>query len=66
MHPYTKHTLADALKDMLGTKTLDKITVKDLVEACKLNRSSLRPRVHYGHSGRKHILLRNSFLHGQC
>lgn len=25
MHPYTKHTLADALKDMLGTKTLDKI-----------------------------------------
>lgn len=40
MHPYTKHILADALKDMLGTKTLDKITVKDLVEACKLNRQT--------------------------
>ncbi|OBY77877.1 dihydroxyacetone kinase transcriptional activator DhaS [Paenibacillus sp. KS1] len=25
---------------MLGTKTLDKITVKDLVEACKLNRQT--------------------------
>ncbi|EPY08717.1 transcriptional regulator [Paenibacillus alvei TS-15] len=40
IHPYTKHALADALKDMLGTKTLDKITVKDLVEACKLNRQT--------------------------
>ncbi|MBR2568701.1 MAG: TetR/AcrR family transcriptional regulator C-terminal domain-containing protein [Paenibacillus sp.] len=40
MHPYTKQALATALKDMLGTKTLDKITVKDLVEACKLNRQT--------------------------
>ncbi|MFC7677353.1 TetR/AcrR family transcriptional regulator C-terminal domain-containing protein [Paenibacillus sp. GCM10028914] len=40
MNLYTKQALADALKDMLSTKTLDKITVKDLVEACNLNRQT--------------------------
>lgn len=40
MQPYTKQALADVLKEMLSTKTLDKITVKDLVEACKLNRQT--------------------------
>lgn len=36
----TKKLLADSLKNMLSTKTLDKITVKDLCENCNVNRQT--------------------------
>jgi len=36
----TKHALAAALKKMMETKPLDKITVKDLVELCGVNRQT--------------------------
>ena len=34
----TKRALATSLKNMLSKKTLDKITVKDIVDDCSLNR----------------------------
>ncbi|SDX98997.1 probable dihydroxyacetone kinase regulator [Evansella caseinilytica] len=37
---YTKQALAGALKDMLSTKSLDRITVIELVETCKLSRQT--------------------------
>ena len=36
----TKKLLADGLKELLGKKTLDKITVKELVTACGVNRQT--------------------------
>ena len=36
----TKEALANALKDMLEVKSIDKITVKDLVERCGVNRQT--------------------------
>ena len=40
MAQFTKQALAGALKSMLQTKPLDKITVKDLVETCDVNRQT--------------------------
>lgn len=40
MQPYTKQALAQALKAMLQTRPLDKITVKELVEHCGVNRQT--------------------------
>lgn len=40
MQQYTKRALAEALKTLLRTKTLDKITVKELVEICEINRQT--------------------------
>lgn len=40
MAQFTKQALANILKTMLQTKPLDKITVKDLVEACDINRQT--------------------------
>ncbi|WP_239585302.1 TetR-like C-terminal domain-containing protein [Amphibacillus cookii] len=37
---YTKQALANALKDTLSIKPLDKITVKELVQVCNLNRQT--------------------------
>ena len=36
----TKHALADALKQMMEVKPIAKITVKDLVEICDVNRQT--------------------------
>ena len=36
----TKHALADALKQMMAIKPIAKITVKDLVEICNVNRQT--------------------------
>lgn len=36
----TKEALAGALKQMMGVKPIDKITVKDLVEICNVNRQT--------------------------
>lgn len=36
----TKKLLAMAMKDMLSKRTLDKITVKDLVEVCEIKRQT--------------------------
>ena len=36
----TKYALAAALKKMMGVKPIDKITVKDLVEICGVNRQT--------------------------
>ena len=36
----TKYALAEALKKMMGVKPIDKITVKDLVEICGVNRQT--------------------------
>lgn len=36
----TKRLLADALKKLLETRTLDKITVKELVQSCGVNRQT--------------------------
>ena len=36
----TKKLLADGLKELLGKKTLDKITVKELVAVCGVNRQT--------------------------
>ena len=36
----TKHVLADALKQMMEVKPIAKITVKDLVEICNVNRQT--------------------------
>ena len=36
----TKEALGNALKKMIGVKTIDKITVKDLVEECGVNRQT--------------------------
>lgn len=36
----TKHALADALKQMMEVKPIAKITVKDLVEICNVNRQT--------------------------
>ena len=36
----TKHSLADALKQMMEVKPIAKITVKDLVEICNVNRQT--------------------------
>lgn len=40
MPQFTKQALAGALKTMLQTKPLDKITVKSLVETCGINRQT--------------------------
>lgn len=40
MSKFTKTALAEALKELLSTKPLDKITVKDLVEKCQVNRQT--------------------------
>lgn len=40
MTMYTKQALANALKDTLSIKPLDKITVKELVQVCNLNRQT--------------------------
>ena len=40
MPQYTKKALAEALKAALQTKPLDKITVKELVETCRINRQT--------------------------
>lgn len=40
MAVFTKQVLADALKRMLSTRPLDKITVKDLVAECQVNRQT--------------------------
>lgn len=40
MSQFTKLALADALKTLLQTKPLDKITVKELVEVCQINRQT--------------------------
>lgn len=40
MPQYTKQALAAALKTTLQAKPLDKITVKELVEACDINRQT--------------------------
>lgn len=40
MASLTKDALADALKSMLAVKPIDKITVKDLVELCGVNRQT--------------------------
>ena len=40
MPQYTKKALADALKAALQNKPLDKITVKELVETCGINRQT--------------------------
>lgn len=40
MATFTKQALAETLKQMVQTKALDKITVKDLVEACNINRQT--------------------------
>lgn len=40
MSTFTKQALADTLKQMVQTRALDKITVKDLVEACHINRQT--------------------------
>ena len=37
----TKEALGNALKKMLSVKPIDKITVKDLVEECGVNRQDL-------------------------
>mgnify|MGYP000644674537 CR=1 FL=1 len=37
----TKKLLADGLKELLEKKTLDKITVKELVATCGVNRPDL-------------------------
>ena len=34
----TKEALADALRQMMKVKPIDKITVKDIVEVCGVNR----------------------------
>ena len=36
----TKHALAQALKDLLKTRTLDKVSVGNICEACGMNRKS--------------------------
>ena len=36
----TKYALAEALKKMMGVKPIDKITIKDLVEICGVNRQT--------------------------
>ena len=36
----TKKLLADGLKELLGKKRLDKITVNELVTACGVNRQT--------------------------
>ena len=40
MAQFTKQALAEALKSMMKIKSLDKITVKDLVETCNVNRQT--------------------------
>lgn len=40
MPQYTKKALAEALKAALQTKPLNKITVKELVEMCQINRQT--------------------------
>ncbi len=40
MSQTTKKALAASLKSMLSKKTLDKITVKDIVEDCQVNRQT--------------------------
>lgn len=37
---FTKQALANALKKLMNEKTLDKITVKELVESCGVNRQT--------------------------
>ena len=36
----TKHLLAKSLKDLMGEKTIDKITVKEIVARCGVNRQT--------------------------
>lgn len=40
MSQFTKQALAGALKSAMQTKSLEKITVKELVEACEINRQT--------------------------
>lgn len=40
MAQFTKQMLAECLKKLMATKSLDKITVKELVEACGVNRQT--------------------------
>ena len=40
MSSSTKESLAAALKQMMAVKPIDKITVKDLVEICGVNRQT--------------------------
>jgi probable dihydroxyacetone kinase regulator len=40
MSSSTKHALAEALRQMMEIKPIAKITVKDLVEICKVNRQT--------------------------
>lgn len=40
MAPSTKHLLAKSLKALMGEKTLDKITVKEIVARCGVNRQT--------------------------
>ena len=42
----TKRALATSLKNMLSKKTLDKITVKDIVDDCSLNRQTFYYHFH--------------------
>ena len=42
----TKRALATSLKNMLSKKTLDKITVKDIVDDCNLNRQTFYYHFH--------------------
>ena len=42
----TKRALATSLKNMLSKKTLEKITVKDIVDDCSLNRQTFYYHFH--------------------
>ena len=44
--PQTKKVLAASLKELLQTKPLDKITVKQLVEVCEINRQTFYYHFH--------------------
>lgn len=46
MSSITKIALADSLKKLLHVKTLDKITVKDIVEDCGVNRQTFYYHFH--------------------
>lgn len=40
MKPYTKQALAEALKSLMQSKPIDRITVRELVERCDVNRQT--------------------------
>ena len=46
MSKVTKIALANSLKKLLEIKTLDKITIKDIVEDCKVNRQTFYYHFH--------------------